>query len=85
MKSIVGQIDRTCASIMAVAFIGIHVPMVSLLLFGIWNGFTGLMPILVTVLVATLVSTLGSIAVLYRITRSQADPDGFGRQRRANA
>jgi hypothetical protein len=79
MKSFIGRIDRTCGSILAVAFVGIHVPLASLLLFGIVNGFAGLVPILLTVLVATLVSTLGSVAMLLRITKLQADPTVFAR------
>jgi hypothetical protein len=81
MRTFVGQIDRTCASIMAVAFVGIHVPLVSLLLFGIVNSFAGLLPILMTVLVATLVSTLASVAILFRIAR----PQGVDRLSRASA
>lgn len=69
MKSILQQIDRTCAKIMAVAFVGIHVPMVALILFGIFNGFAGLGTLILAILVATLVSTLGSIAIIYSIYR----------------
>ena len=68
MKSLVQQIDQTCARIMVVAFVGIHVPMVSVVLFGLVNSFAGLWPIVLTVLAATLISTLASIAIIFRIT-----------------
>jgi hypothetical protein len=90
MKSLTQQIDRTCATIMAIAFVGIHVPMISIILFGILNGFNGLWPIIVTVLVATLASTLASLAIIFRITRRGAASDdlaagGFGTRQKANA
>jgi hypothetical protein len=66
----VRNMDRTCAGIMAVAFVGIHVPIVSLLLFGIVNSFAGLGAILLTTLAATLISTAVSMVLIYRIFRA---------------
>jgi len=64
MKSYFQSLDQTCAKIMAIAFVGIHIPMVAMVLYGIMNGFSGLGALIGTILVATLVSTAGSLAFI---------------------
>lgn len=75
MKSIIAQIDRKTANIMAVAFVGIHVPLVSLILYGIFTSFTGLGTLVLTILIATLFSTVATIYLISKIA-GETQPDG---------
>ncbi|KQB95093.1 hypothetical protein AL073_18240 [Loktanella sp. 1ANDIMAR09] len=69
MKSIIAQIDRRTGNIMAAAFIGIHIPMMSVVLYGIFNTFIGLGPLVLTIIVATMFSTVATILFIFRIFR----------------
>lgn len=61
------RLNPATMQLMAMAFIGIHVPLVALILFGIFTGFAGLWMILLTVLGATLVSTAVTLALIWRV------------------
>lgn len=67
MQSLIQGIDKVTFQLMAVAFVGIHVPLTVLVVYGIIVGFQGLVTILLLALAATLVSTLVSLVVVYRI------------------
>ncbi|MEY8882160.1 hypothetical protein [Donghicola sp. XS_ASV15] len=67
MQSLIQGIDKVTFQLMAVAFVGIHVPLSVLVVYGIIVGFQGLVSILLLVLVATLVSTLITLVVVYRL------------------
>lgn len=69
MKSLLGQIDQKTANIMAIAFVGIHIPMIALVLYGIFNSFTGLGALVVTILLATMISTSVSMYLIFKIVR----------------
>jgi multidrug efflux pump subunit AcrB len=75
VKKFFQDMDRTCANLMAVTFVGIHVPMISLVLYGIMNGFTGLFTILVTLVVATGLSTAVSLTIIYLTLNAPAEPE----------
>ncbi|NVO24597.1 hypothetical protein HJ526_15455 [Donghicola sp. C2-DW-16] len=73
MQSLLQGMDKVTFQLMAVAFVGIHVPLSVLVVYGIVVGFQGLVGILLLVLAATLVSTLVSLVVVYRLGQSRQD------------
>ncbi len=73
MQSLIQGIDKVTFQLMAVAFVGIHVPLSALVVYGIIVGFQGLVSILLLVLVATLVSTLITLVVVYRLGVDRQD------------
>lgn len=60
-------IDKVTFQLMAVAFVGIHIPLTALVVYGIINGFQGLAPILLIALAATLASTCVTLVVVYKL------------------
>lgn len=79
MQSLLQGMDKVTFQLMAVAFVGIHVPLSVLVVYGIVVGFQGLVGILLLVLAATLVSTLVSLVIVYRLGSSrQADAVSMG-------
>lgn len=77
MQSLIQGIDKVTFQLMAVAFVGIHVPLSVLVVYGSIVGFQGLVTILLLALAATVVSTLVSLIFVYRI--------GAARQEAAHA
>ncbi|MCI5041345.1 MAG: hypothetical protein MRY81_16885 [Donghicola eburneus] len=73
MQSLIQGIDRVTFQLMAVAFVGIHVPLTVLVVYGIIVGFQGLVTVLLLALAATLVSTLVSLVFVYRIRADRDD------------
>ncbi len=73
MQSLIQGIDKVTFQLMAVAFVGIHVPLTVLVVYGIIVGFQGLVTVLLLALAATLVSTLVSLVVVYRIRADRDD------------
>jgi len=69
------KLKSTTWQLMAVTFVGIHVPMVALILHGIVNSFTGLLWVFLTILAATMVSTGVSLFVVYRTMAAIDAPD----------
>jgi len=67
MHAMNAKLKSTTWQLMAITFLGIHVPMVGLILHGLVNSFAGMMWILLTVLVATMVSTGVSLLLVYKI------------------
>ena len=61
------RLKSTTWQLMVVTFLGIHVPLFALILHGLVNSFSGLLWIFLTVLVATLLSTVVSLVVVYRV------------------
>lgn len=64
------KLKSTTWQLMAVTFVGIHVPLVALIIHGLVSSFAGLLWIFMTVLVATLLSTIVSLGVVYRVMTS---------------
>ena len=65
-----GKLNPKALQLMALTFVAIHVPMVSLIFFGLISGFAGMLTIFLTVLVATMVSTAVTLYVMYRVFRA---------------
>lgn len=61
------RIDKLTFQLMAVAFVGIHIPLTALVVYGLINGFAGLIAVLLIALGATLVSTAVSLAVIVKL------------------
>lgn len=73
MLAALRQIDKLTFQLMAVAFVGIHIPLTALVIYGLVNGFAGLVGVLLITLGATLVSTAVSLAVIVKLRASDAE------------
>ena len=76
MLTALRQIDKLTFQLMAVAFVGIHIPLTALVIYGLVNGFAGLVGVLLIALGATLVSTAVSLAVIVKLRASDTEGSG---------
>lgn len=70
------RIDKLTFQLMAVAFVGIHIPLTALVVYGLINGFAGLIAVLLIALGATLASTAVSLAVIVKLRASDTEGSG---------
>ncbi len=70
MQDIIRNLDRNATYLLATVFIGIHVPLVAIILYGIVSGFVGIGTLFLVVLLATLASTAISLTVCYGLIKS---------------
>ncbi|PRY88248.1 hypothetical protein [Donghicola tyrosinivorans] len=80
MLTALRRIDKLTFQLMTVAFVGIHIPLTALVVYGLINGFAGLITVLLIALAATLVSTAVSLAVIVKLrTVSSVGPEAIAR------
>ena len=63
----------------AAVFVGLHVPLVGLVVYAMMTDLAGMMPVLIVALVSTLVGVVATIAALFQILNAPVAADAADR------